>query len=99
MNNYGLSLNYMNTEQCDKFTIVLAETAISNKTQTKQHRPCQSYVEIEFQKENEASYFSYICFQNYYCHQITVKQFSGKPGGDRKDEKQWKTLLKNYTLM
>ena len=98
-NNYGLSLNYMNAEENNKFTIVLAETSISNKQQTKSQRPCHSYIEIDFQKENETSYFSYLCFQNYYCHQITIKYFTGKAGGDRKDEKQWKTLLKNYTLM
>jgi hypothetical protein len=28
-----------------------------------------------------------------------VKQFTGKNASDRKDEKNWKTILKNYTLM
>ena len=28
-----------------------------------------------------------------------MKQFTGKNASDRKDEKNWKTILKNYSLM
>jgi hypothetical protein len=30
---------------------------------------------------------------------VTIKYFVGKSAADRKDEKLWKTVLKNYSLM
>ena len=44
------------------FTIVQADVTISNKQMTKSSRPCQSYIEIEFRKEAETPYFSYLVF-------------------------------------
>jgi hypothetical protein len=82
-----------------KFNIVQADCHISTKQSAKSQRPCQAYIEIEFRKDNETSYFNYLIFQNFYCHQITIKQFTGKNPADRKDDKQWKSILKNYTLM
>lgn len=82
-----------------KFNIIQADCHISNKQSSKSQRPCKAYIEIEFRKDNETSYFNYLIFQNFYCHQITVKQFTGKNAADRKDEKNWKSVLKNYTLM
>ena len=66
---------------------------------TKSQRPCQCYIDIEFKKEIETTFFSYLVFQNFYCHQITIKQFCGKSSNDMKDDKMWRTILKNYTLM
>ena len=83
----------------NKFTIVQADCNISSKATTKTTRPSLAYIDIEFRKETETAYFSYLIFQNFYCHQITIKQFTGKNPNDRKDEKNWKTIVKNYTLM
>jgi hypothetical protein len=78
---------------------VAADCSISSKEKTKVQRPSQAYIDVEFRKDSETTFFSYLIFQNYYCHQITVKQFTGKNSTDKKDEKNWKTVLKNYTLM
>ena len=45
-----------------KFNIVQADCHISNKQNSKSTRPCQSYIEIEFRKENETSQFNYLIF-------------------------------------
>lgn len=90
---------YSHLSEDQKFNIVQADCHISNKQSTKSQRPCQAYIEIEFRKENETSHFNYLIFQNFYCHQITIKQFTGKNPADRKDDKNWKSILKNYTLM
>jgi hypothetical protein len=82
-----------------KFTIVQADCNISSKATNKTTRPNLAYIDIEFRKETETAYFSYLIFQNFYCHQITIKQFTGKTASDRKDDKNWKSILKNYTLM
>ena len=76
-----------------------ADCNISSKATTKTTRPSLAYIDVEFRKDAETAYFSYLIFQNFYCHQITIKQFTGKIANDRKDEKNWKTILKNYTLM
>ena len=57
----------------NKFTIIQCDNHISNKVNSKSSRPCQSYIDIEFKKDNETSYFNYLIFQNFYCHQITIK--------------------------
>ena len=86
-------------QEDNKFTIVAADCSISSKEKTKTQRPTQAFIDIEFRKDSETSYFSYFIFQNYFCHQITIKQFVGKNASDKKDDKNWKTVLKNYTLM
>jgi hypothetical protein len=86
-------------QEDNKFNIILADCSISSKVTAKTQRPSQAYIDIEFRKDNETSYFSYLIFQNYYCHQISIKQFTGKNSSDKKDDKNWKTVLKNYTLM
>ena len=88
-----------NSSDENQFTIVQADCNVSSKATTKTTRPSQAYIDCEFRKDTETAYFSYIIFQNFYCHQITIKQFAGKNASDRKDEKNWKTILKNYTLM
>ena len=85
-----------NLQEDNKFTIVAADCSISSKEKTKTQRLTQAFIDIEFRKDSETSYFSYFIFQNYFCHQITIKQLVGK---DKKDDKNWKTVLKNYTLM
>ena len=49
-------------EKDNMFSIVQADVNISNKAMSKSTRPCQSYIEIEFRKENETPYFSYLVF-------------------------------------
>lgn len=93
----GMGMAAMIEDQ--KFSIIQADCSVSGKNTTKSQRPCQSYIDIEFKKELETTYFNYLIFQNFYCHQITVKQFMGKNPNDRKDDKNWKTILKNYNLM
>jgi hypothetical protein len=83
----------------NRFSIVQADCNVSSKQNTRPTRPCHTFIEIEFRKDQEATYFSYLIFQNFYAHQITIKQFSGKSSTDRKDEANWKTVLKSYTLM
>ena len=88
----------------NKFTIKQADTTISNKVATKQTRPCQHYIDITFNKDNEVTFFSYITLQNFYTHAITIKQFiaptnSQNPREEMKDERNWTSVLKNYTLM
>ena len=56
-----------------KFTIIKTDCAVSQKVNTKTQRPCQSYIEIEFKKDSEIPFFSYLIFQNFYSHQVTIK--------------------------
>lgn len=99
MGSFGLNYGSSAAQNEDNmYTIVQADVNISNKTMAKSSRPCQAYIEIEFRKDNETPYFSYLVFQNFYCHQITIKQYVGKQA-DRKDEKNWRTILKNFNLM
>ena len=96
----GLSAsNLVSAAEESKFVIVQADCSISSKATSKSSRPSQAYIDVEFRKDNETAYFSYLIFQNFYCHQISIKQFVGKNAADRKDEKSWKTILKNYTLL
>jgi hypothetical protein len=71
---------------------------ISNKTNLQPQKPCKSYVEITFNKENEAAFFSYIVLQNFYSYSITIKQFksSMEQKDAKKNEANWVTILKNY---
>ena len=92
--------------QENKFTIKQADVTVSNKVALKQQRPCQHYIDLTFNKENEISFFSYITLQNFYTHAISIKQFLPSGGSaaaaskeDMKDEKNWTTILKNYRLM
>jgi len=57
----------------NKYTIKLADTTVSNKVATKQQRPCQHYIDITFNKDNEVSFFSYLTLQNFYTHAVTIK--------------------------
>ena len=77
---------------------------ISNKVSTKQQRPCQNYIDITFNKDNEISFFSYLTLQNFYTHAITIKQFKAPPNStnprdEMKEHKNWVSVLKNYQLM
>ena len=56
-----------------KFNIKAADITVSNKTNTKQTKPCSSYIEISFNKDNEIAFFSYLTFQNFYTYAITIK--------------------------
>lgn len=104
MDTYGYSKGALADHLEDnKFTIISCDTTISNKTNTKQQRPCHAYIEINLNKENESSFFSYLVFQNFYTAQITIKQFNVNAPGDikeaKKEDKNWLTILKNYHLM
>ena len=44
----------------NKYTIKQADTTISNKVASKPQRPCQHYIDISFNKENEVAFFSYL---------------------------------------
>ena len=88
----------------NKYTIKQADTTISNKVASKPQRPCQHYIDISFNKENEVAFFSYLTLQNFYTYAITIKQFiapssGSNPREDMQDEKNWVSVLKNYTLM
>ena len=88
----------------NKYTIKQADTTVSNKVATKPQRPCQHYIDITFNKDNEISFFSYLTLQNFYTHAITIKQFvapanSNNVREDMQEEKNWVSVLKNYTLM
>ena len=88
----------------NNYTIEQADTTISNKVATNPQRPCQHYIDITFNKDNEISFFSYLTLQNFYTHAITIKQFISPPGSnnareDMQEEKNWVSVLKNYTLM
>ena len=91
--------------QENKFTIKQADCTVSNKVATKPQRPCQHYIDISFNKDNEISFFSYITLQNFYTHAITIKQFispngaNANPREEMKDDKNWVSILKNYNLM
>jgi hypothetical protein len=52
----------------NKFSIVQADCNISSKSTSKSTRPSQAYIDIEFRKDVETAYFSYLIFQNFYCH-------------------------------
>ena len=87
-----------------KFNIKSADITVSNKTNTRQTKPCASYIEITFNKDNEIAFFSYLTFQNFYTHAITIKQFipqgaSANAREEMKNEKNWVSVLKNYQLM
>ena len=87
-----------------KFTIKNADVTISNKTNSKTTKPCPTYIEVTFNKDNEIAFFSYLTFQNFYTHAITIKQFIPPSAGanskeDMKNEKNWVSILKNYQLM
>eukprot|EP00347_Sterkiella_histriomuscorum_P009432 403341237 len=97
-------------EDDTKFNIVSLDCMISNKTnvmpvQNQQpiQKPCKSYIEVQFNKEQEIPFFQYIVLQNFYTFSITVKQFKGGLIGDlkelKKNEGNWTTLLKDYQLM
>ena len=55
-------------EDENKFTIVMADCNISSKATTKTTRPSLAYIDVEFRKEAETAFFSYLIFQNFYCH-------------------------------
>ena len=48
--------------QDNKFKIIEAETSIGNKVSAKNKRPSKTYFDIEFKKDGEPSYFSYLIF-------------------------------------
>lgn len=56
----GLSL--LGGSQDNKFKIIEAETSIGNKVSAKNKRPSKTYFDIEFKKDGEPSYFSYLIF-------------------------------------
>ena len=56
------SYSALGQNEDNKFNIVQADCNISNKQSAKSQRPCQSYIEIEFKKENETTYFNYLIF-------------------------------------
>ena len=90
--------------QENKFTIKQADVTVSNKVALKQQRPCQHYIDLTFNKDNEISFFSYITLQNFYTYAITIKQFiapagSSNPREEMKEDKNWVSVLKNYHLM
>ena len=94
----------LNAATENKFTIKQADVTVSNKVATRQQRPCQHYIDISFNKDADISFFSYITLQNFYTHAITVKQFITPAGSsnvkeEMKDDKNWVSILKNYTLM
>jgi len=97
--NSGLGSLLPSSSEDNRFNIIQSDCHVSNKVSSKTTRPCQSYIEIEFRKDQETPYFSYLIFQNFYTHQVTIKQFTGKSANDRKDDSNWKTVLKSYTLM
>ena len=63
----GLMAGLTSSEEA-KFQIVPADCAVSSKVSSKTQRPSVSYIDIEFKKDIETAYFSYIVFQNFYCH-------------------------------
>ena len=65
----GIALGH----QDPKFNIKAADITVSNKTNSKQTKPCSSYIEISFNKDNEIAFFSYLTFQNFYTYAITIK--------------------------
>jgi len=48
--------------QDNKFKIIEAETSIGHKVSVKNKRPSKTYFDIEFKKDGEATYFSYLIF-------------------------------------
>ena len=44
------------------YEIIPADCSVSSKVSTKSTRPCQNYIEIEFKKESETPFFSYLVF-------------------------------------
>ena len=57
----GMGLSTSQPED-QKFSIIQADVSVSGKTSTKSQRPCQSYIDIEFRKEIETTYFNYLIF-------------------------------------
>ena len=87
-----------------KFQIKPADITVSNKQSSRSSKPCSTYIEVSFNKDNEIAFFSYMSFQNFYTHAITIKQFiapSGSSGNrdEMKNDKNWVSVLKNYQLM
>ena len=87
-----------------KFNIKACDVTVSNKTSTKTTKPSPTYIELTFNKDNEIAFFSYLTFQNFYTHMITIKQFIPPSAGangreEMKNEKNWVSVLKNYQIM
>ncbi|CDW82827.1 UNKNOWN [Stylonychia lemnae] len=101
--------NKPQNEEDTKFNIIPIDCMISNKTnliavlnQQPSQKPCKSYIEIQFNKEQEIPFFQYIVLQNFYTYSVTVKQFKGGVGDvkeQKKNEGNWTTILKDYQLM
>jgi hypothetical protein len=62
----GFGINMSTVDK--KFKIVEASVNVSSKVTTKVKRPNKSYIDIEFKKDGEPTFFSYLVFQNFYCH-------------------------------
>ena len=62
----GFGINMSTVDK--KFKISEATVSTSSKVSTKTKRPNKTYIDIEFKKDGESTYFSYLVFQNYYCH-------------------------------
>ena len=82
------------------------EVAAGSKVNSKSTKPCDTYIELTFTKLAEIALFSYLSFQNFYTHSITIKQFippsSANAASTReqmKNDDNWVTILKNYRLM
>ena len=79
--NYSQSSKMQGNDDEVKFNIVNMDCTISNKANVvansnnqQQVKPCKSYIEITFNKENfEVPYFSYIVLQNFYTYSVTIK--------------------------
>lgn len=98
---YGYEGGLSEAMQETKYNLQQADISVSNKQNSKQQRPCSSCIDITFNKDNEVAFFSYITLQNFYTHMITVKQFVSPSSSqgireDMKNEKNWKTVLKNH---
>jgi len=56
-----------------------------------------------FTKEADLPFIQYLVFQNFYTAQISIKQFIGSSSSNMREEmkleKNWITVLHNYSLM
>lgn len=61
---------------------------VTAKIQENDHKPTKSYIDITFEKSDQS--FSYIVFQNFYTHSITIKSL--KDGKSPEDEDAWEKI-------
>ena len=106
VSSFGQSQLESNLSQYEeqKFNIQSMDATISNKQVLQGSRPSKVYIEVSFNKDNEAPLFQYFVFQNFYVYSVTVKQLKPVPQGTdikefKKNESNWTSILKNYRLM